>query len=99
MRYPLLALQVPTGYRVRPWCSSSLHAVRGCARQAAKRLTLASPLCFLRLFIAGPPTGPYMYPLYSSLYEFADRTVAALFVFGFTAGGVSAPYVGKWADK
>jgi len=43
--------------------------------------------------------GPYMYPLYSTHYEFADRTVAALFVFGFTAGGISAPYVGKWADK
>lgn len=40
-----------------------------------------------------------MYPLYSIHYEYTDRTVATLFVFGFCAGGVSAPYVGKWADK
>ena len=40
-----------------------------------------------------------MYPLYSTTYEFSDRTVATFFVFGFLAGGISAPYVGKWADK
>ena len=45
------------------------------------------------------PPGPYMYPLYSNLYGFPDRVVAALFVCGFSAGGVSAPYVGRWADK
>lgn len=42
--------------------------------------------------------GPYMFPLYSDAYNFTDRIVAMLFVFGFTAGGISAPYVGKWAD-
>ncbi|KIJ53591.1 hypothetical protein M422DRAFT_73890 [Sphaerobolus stellatus SS14] len=43
--------------------------------------------------------GPYVYSLYNEQYEFPERIVALLFVTGFTAGGITAPLVGVWADQ
>ncbi|CAG8961757.1 hypothetical protein HYFRA_00006300 [Hymenoscyphus fraxineus] len=43
--------------------------------------------------------GPYIYPLYKDEKGLAEEVVAALFMTGFLAGGVSASFIGKLADK
>ncbi|PFH47006.1 hypothetical protein AMATHDRAFT_68561 [Amanita thiersii Skay4041] len=43
--------------------------------------------------------GPYLYSLYHEQYNYSERLVAVLFVTGFLFAGISAPFVGVWADQ
>ncbi|KAL8279899.1 hypothetical protein RQP46_007749 [Phenoliferia psychrophenolica] len=42
--------------------------------------------------------GPYVFSLYHDEYGISLHTIGLLFVCGFLSAGVSAPWIGKWAD-
>lgn len=44
-------------------------------------------------------TGPYVYSLYKDQFGLPETVVAALFTTGFLSGGISAYFVGQFADR
>lgn len=43
--------------------------------------------------------GAYLFSLYHDEFNLDIKTIAILFVLGFLAAAVSAPFVGQWADQ